>query len=248
MNNWHILHKKFMFDVLKLIYKSPFANILWFKWWTALYFFYWLHRFSVDLDFSLTENFGTDQIEKIKSDFFLYIQKHFFVDWWNFTIKIDWTLKNSFRFVLSYWWEKKIKIEVSSKMYDDKYEIKNLLWLQVKIMKIEYMFAHKLCAFLSRYKSNWSIANRDLFDIDFLLQKWFLPNDQIINLRTKNILGNLVDTQKYYQYLIEFIEKNKNIIQKNILDWLGDLVDEKQKKYVKNEMLENVLQQLSLRI
>lgn len=73
-------------------------------------------------------------------------------------------------------------------MYDDAYEVKKLLGLDMLVMKIEYMLAHKLCAFVSRYLQNGSIANRDLFDIWFLLKHAYIPHEKTIQIRSKKML------------------------------------------------------------
>ena len=54
--------KKILFD----IYSDPkIANNLIFKWWTSLILFYWLERFSEDLDFNVIEE---DKIEYIAKE------------------------------------------------------------------------------------------------------------------------------------------------------------------------------------
>ena len=90
--------------------------------------------------------------------------------------KIDGTLTNSIRYIGQYGGEKIIKVEISSKMYDNKYEIKLLNGLPIQVMRIEYMTAHKLCALVSRYHQKNKIANRDLYDIAFLMGKTYSPN------------------------------------------------------------------------
>lgn len=239
-------HKSVMFDILKILYNSKYAKILGFKWWTALYFFYWLPRFSVDLDFDLLQVYDKDETQKIK-EWILNLLQTALVDKW-IQIKYDWTLDYSFRYIVQYGWEKKLKLEFNTKTYDNVYDIKQLLWISVQIMDINYMFAHKLCAFISRYQQKQSIANRDLFDIQYLLNKNIDANDAIIQIRTKNMLWKQMTTQQYIWYLLDFIQKNKNLIQKNILFWLGELIDNSQKSYMKNKFLDDLIQSLGLRL
>lgn len=65
------MHRKYMFDVLKVLYNSKYAKLLWFKWWTALCFFYELDRFSVDLDFDIVEKLSLEEIWELKQELFL---------------------------------------------------------------------------------------------------------------------------------------------------------------------------------
>ncbi len=236
--DWHSIHKHYMFDILKVIYQSDIGKYLWFKWWTALYFLYWLDRFSVDLDFNLTKDLTQDKIQEIKTNMIEKLQYSFRDE--DIKVKQEWTLTNSFRLVLQYWWLKKIKIEVNSAIYPDKYEIKTVFWLPVQIMKIEYMFAHKLCALYSRYLKNETLANRDLFDIYFLFKKWFKPNEEIIKIRTKKMISRELSVEEYYKFLYDFLKSKQQEINKNILDWLWELIDQNKKNFVKNEMLEKI--------
>jgi len=233
-----------MFDVLKLLYDSKYAKILWFGWGTALYFFYWLPRFSVDLDFSLTQDFSSLELKNIKEGLFEYLQWH--LSHKGMQIKIDWTLDHSFRYIVQYGGQKKLKVEIATKMYDNVYEIKNLFGLSVQVMDVRFMFAHKLCALMSRYKQNNVMANRDLFDISFLLKKSIEPNNKIVQLRTNIILWKDLDVVWYFQYILLFLQKNKSTLQKNILFGLGELIDHEQKVYMKNKFLDELIKDIGL--
>lgn len=74
------------------------------------------------------------------------------------------------------------------------------------------MIAHKMVAFTERP----SIANRDLFDIHFLLQTEAAAtiNYKVIETRTGK------NPREFYTYLLNLIEK---INPKNILDGLGEV-------------------------
>lgn len=229
-----------MFRILKHLYDSKFWHLLWFKWGTALYFFYNLDRFSVDLDFNLTKVVSSSEIENLKQELLEYLQNAIS----DMTFKIDGTLKNSIRYIAQYGGEKKIKIEISSKLYDDVYEIKNLSGIDVQVMKIDYMFAHKFCAFFSRYQQRDKIANRDLFDIDFLLSKGYRANEKIIQQRSKIMFDKVMKQTAFIDYLISFLTKHQTSIQKNILDWLWELVDENKKNDIKKNLLKNLSNKL----
>src|SRR5690554_7821258 len=61
--------------------------------------------------------------------------------------------------------ERKLKVEISNRDFNDSYEIKNLLGINMQVMVAPDMFAHKLCAVLDRS----AITNRDIFDCWFFL-------------------------------------------------------------------------------
>jgi hypothetical protein len=111
-------------------------------------------------------------------------------------------------------------------------------------MKVEWMFAHKLCALISRYQQRDIIANRDLFDIHYLFEKSFSPYTPIIVQRFTKMLGKKVSLKECIVYIIEFIRHHQKNIQKNILDGLGELIDEKDKKNIKDTLIKETLQKL----
>lgn len=136
---------------------------------------------------------------------------------------------------------KKLKLEFTSRIYDNRYESRKLFGLNIQVMKKEYMFAHKLCAFVSRYKQNSLFMNRDLFDINYFLNLGILPYNKIIQIRTTKLTGYSMDTKEFYKYIHELILHNKQKINGNILDGLWELVDENKKYYMKNKFLDELL-------
>ncbi len=241
---WKQQHKTIMFQILQILFDSKYAKILWLKWWTALYFFYGLPRFSVDLDFDLLKDLTKNEIIDLKQWIFELLEHNLWKKW--VKIKHEWTLDYSFKFIVQYWWEKKLKLEFNTKIYENSYNIKSLLWTSVQVMDISYMFSHKLCAFLSRYQQKNSIANRDLFDINFLFENSFPINEKIIKIRTKKMIWTELDPKWYIKYLLNFIKQHKKEIQQNILYWIWELIDNSQKNYMKNKFLDNLIQKLSL--
>lgn len=75
--------------------------------------------------------------------------------------------------------ERKLKIEISNRLYDNHYEIKNYLGLLMRVMVKEDMFAHKLCALLDRTE----ITSRDVFDCCFFLKERTSINKGIVESR-----------------------------------------------------------------
>jgi len=208
-------HKFFLVQILKDIYSDlELANYLGFKGGTALMFFYDLPRFSVDLDFNLIDN-GKEKLvyDKVHDILLNYgtiydeAQKFF-----GPLIVLDYGIG-----------ERKLKVEISNRRYENKYEIKNFLGINMKVMVVADMFAHKLCALLDRN----SIANRDIFDCWFFMKNHIPVNKQIVELRMKI---PLVD---YVQKCIDLIESLKDI---SFLHGMGDLMNDEMKDFVRKNL------------
>lgn len=210
-------HRNILLNILLKISADPIlARNLIFKWWTALYFLYNLDRFSTDLDFDLIKKW-TEKIilEKL----------------WNI-LKQYWEIKElrikryTIFALLSYKnIDHNIKIEINLRWISWNYSYKNFLWIKLNIMNLEDMCANKLIALTSRN----AIANRDIYDIHFMLNKWFKFNENIIFEKTwKNL-------KEYWEYCIDFLKK----LPKNyhVLDWLWEVLDEKQKELCKTKLL-----------
>jgi predicted nucleotidyltransferase component of viral defense system len=75
--------------------------------------------------------------------------------------------------------ERKLKVEISKRQWDNRYEIKNLLGINMQVMIAPDMFAHKLCAMFDREE----VTNRDIFDSWFFMQKQTPINKDIIETR-----------------------------------------------------------------
>lgn len=215
-------HRQIMYNILKEIFESPFSKNLAFKWWTACYFLYGLDRFSTDLDF--------DIISEI-------------VPWENFDKEIIqilekyWILKKWNKMLLSYWDDDmNIKIDVSRTIWkNNQYEIVNFFWIDMNVQTKDTIFANKLVALTDRKK----LANRDIYDVYFFFKNGFEINEDIILERTGKTL------KEYIEYMIVYLKK----LPKNykILDWLGTVLDEKQKSFVKNKLLLELIGVLEMR-
>jgi len=90
------------------------------------------------------------------------------------------------------------------------------------------MFANKLIALVNRKNT----ASRDIFDLHyFFTQNWGI-NEEIIKKRTgKNL-------KKYLEEVLVFLE---NFDNKLILHSLGELVDEKQKDWIKEKLRKDLM-------
>ena len=209
-------HKFFLVQILKDIYADiELANCLGFKGGTALMFFYELPRFSVDLDFNLTD---------IKKEELVYKKVRKIV------LKYGSIFDEAQKFfgpilVLDYGMgERKLKIEISNRNFNDRYEIKNLLGINIKVMVQPDMFAHKLCALLDRN----ALTNRDIFDSWFFMNNRTPVNTNIIESRMKMPYVN------YIENCIEYLEAMNN---RRLLAGLGELMDNKTKTFVRNKLL-----------
>lgn len=190
-------HRFYMVQILKDIYSDlDLATSLGFKGGTALMFFYGLPRFSVDLDFNLIKQEKEELVYTKLRKILLKYGKN----------------------------ERKLKVEVSNRQFENSYEIKNLLGISMKVMQEQDMFAHKLCALLDRNP----MANRDIFDSWFFMQKQTPVNMALVESRMN------MSWQDYLQSILNVIEKKT---PKGLPDGLGELVDHKSKIFVKKDLL-----------
>lgn len=219
------LHRKHLFNILSEIYSSPIGAYLGFKGGTMLYYFYNLDRFSVDLDFDLLDESKSGVVkEKIKEILGKYGE----------IIDEKDKFFNIF-FLLSYQkGQQGVKVEISKRNSAlSRFEAKNFYGKSVIVLNIEDAFAQKLVAATDRKR----IASRDFYDIYFMFKNNFNFNEKIIEERTDK------NTLEYLKYLGEFIEKN--LIDRNVLFGLGELVDEKQKAWIKKNLKRELLSQIN---
>lgn len=214
-------HKIYLSKLLLEIYKNKrISTILWFKWWTCAMLFYWLPRFSVDLDFDLlSSNISYDEI--------IYELENILEKYWKITDIYN--KKNTILWEFSYkTWEKRIKIEISKRKNISNYKNKNFLWENIIIMTKEDIFTNKLFALLNRKK----IANRDIFDIWYFLSSWTEINTWLLNFLTwkdiKTYLEEIKSFIKWYDF-------------RKILYNLGELIDEDMKSFCKSKMKQQIL-------
>lgn len=215
-----------MVQILKEVYSDvSLGSVLGFKGGTALYLFYQLPRFSVDLDFDLLDETKKEVVfQKVGTIVKKYgevrdaREKHY----------------NIF-FLLSYKkGESQLKIEMSKRAFGSSYELKNYLGIPMLVMKLDDMFAHKLVALLERKE----IANRDIFDI------WFLLKDR------NDINWNIVEGRtgmKQKDYLEKCVRALEALPNKNILSGMGELLDEKMKVWARENLLKDVIFLLKLK-
>ena len=213
-------HRFYLTQILTDIYSDrELAHCLGFKGGTALMFFHSLPRFSVDLNFDLLETEKAGQVyAKVKNILLKYGKIHdeaqkFFGDLLALDYEHD---------------ERNLKIDISHRKYNDEYEIRNLLGISVKTMKISDMFAHKLVALLGRKE----IADRDIFDC-----WWFMSRQTPVRMA---IIEKL--TQKNYpDYMQDCINAMENLPKRSLLYGLGELLEQDMKAFVRNKLRTEIL-------
>lgn len=220
-------HKMILMQILKDIYSDiSIASLLGFKGGTACFLFYGLPRFSVDLDFDLLDLKKEEEVfRKIENITGQYGE-----------IKEKYRKTNTLFYLLSY--EEKtrnIKTEISLRSFGSAYEIKNYLGIPMLVMRKEDIFANKLVALLERKQ----FANRDLYDTWYFLKNRWDINQEIVRKRTKT------EFKKYLEKLIVDIER---LNTQRILAGLGDLLNEKQKSFVRKSLKDETIFLLKLRL
>lgn len=220
------IHRTILLQILKEIYADKtLGPALGFKGGTAAYLFHKLDRFSVDLDFDLLDEEKEDEVfGKIKN----IIQEYG-------KIKEARHKRHTIFFLLSY--DEKaqnIKVEINRRNFGSEYEMKSHLGIAMLVMKKQDMFAHKLVAMTERN------TNRDIFDVHFFLRHHWPLNEEIIKLRTKKTF------KQHAKACIQHLEKKTT--DRHILNGIGELLDEKQKTRVKNNLRKDTIFLLKLMI
>jgi predicted nucleotidyltransferase component of viral defense system len=206
-----------MLQILRDIYSDlELANNLGFKGGTALMFFHNLPRFSVDLDFDLIHP-EKEKEAKIYQKIREILLKYG---------KIEDEAQKFFGPILVLNFgkgERKLKIEISNRQNDSRYEVKAFMGINMLVMTIADMFANKLCAVLDRNE----LTNRDIFDCWYFLENGTPVNKKIVENRMK------ISFPDYLQNCIDALE---NLSNKSLLNGIGDLMDDKMKTFVRNKL------------
>ena len=217
---YEVILKKILRDIYQ---NKKLQTSLIFKGGTCLYLFYKLDRFSVDLDFNIVhDDFDPEEVTKILRNY-LSIEEH--------------NKRYTYFWLGSYTKGKqKVKVEMSKRSYPDTYTNVDYYGLTIPTLSKESMFAHKLCAITDRRQ----MVNRDLYDAFFMFKNNFEINEKVVYARTnKTVKEYLID-------LIPFIQKNANV--HDILQGLCELVDDKQKDWIREKLLSELVFNIQLHI
>lgn len=213
-------HKGILVRILKDIYQATdIAPFLGFKGGTAVYVFYKLDRFSVDLDFDLIDEQRAEIVfEKVQN-----IIKQYG------TVKDARIKRYSIFFLLSYAEnELNIKIEINTRKFGSAYELKSYLGISMLVMKQPDIFAHKLVAMHERMGK----ANRDIYDVHFFLKHHWPINKEIVKTRTK---------QEFREFVEIVCHDLSKLSSRNILSGIGELITTEQKIWIKQNLLEDTV-------
>ena len=213
------IHQNIMLQILKDIYSdthiSPFLG---FKGGTCVHFLYGLDRFSVDLDFDLLNSDQESVIfESLKGILSQYG-----------TLKDARKKRYSLFFLLSYGASTNLKVEINLREFGSHYEIKNYLGISFLAMERQDIFAHKMVAMEERLGK----TNRDIYDVWFFLKNQWPINKEIVEKRV-----NL----PFKDYLEKCIQKLEKMSNRNILNGIGELLNVKQKTWVKANLLKDTI-------
>ena len=186
-------------------------------------FLYGLDRFSVDLDFDLREwnlQEVLQKLEKILSVYGEIIER-----------------KNT-KLLLRYrWWNIPLKIEINTRFSKyDTYENVLFFWFPILVMDRPSMFANKLYTIFQRKERSDKVASRDVYDTRFFFKNHWNLNEPLLRERS----GKSIDD--YLTFIKKFIWQN--FTEKTILLWLWELLNEKQKFFVKNKLIQELLWQI----
>lgn len=219
-------HQLIMGQILKDIYTDiTISSVLGFKGGTAAYFFYGLPRFSVDLDFDFLSNDDKNKqiiLNKIK----LILEKYG-------QIKDSHVKRFTIFALLSYGDDDhniKIEINIRESAVDirDYYELKEYLGISMLVAKKECLFANKLAALTLRRE----LAMRDVFDIYYFSKNNWDINAELIQAQTG---------KKVKDYLVDCVATIEKIKDNHLLQGLGELISEKEKIWVKQNLKNEVI-------
>lgn len=218
-------HKEILTKILKDIYTdTALGPVLGFKGGTAALLFYGLNRFSVDLDFDLLDPEKEDYVfEKIGKIIAAYGQ-----------IKTQRKKYYTLFFELSYSNEdRNIKVEIRRRSFGSRYGLMNYFGISMKVMVKEDMFANKIAALYNRGER----TNRDIFDVWFFLQNSWPVNKELVEKRTG---------LTFEKFILKCIKKLEKVPNRSILSGMGELLNNKQKDWVKAKLKTETLFMLNV--
>lgn len=218
-------HKFFMLQLLKDLFSDALlSSVLAFKGGTATMFFYDLPRFSTDLDFNLLNPEQEKEVyDRVRKIVLKYGNIHDeAIKHYGIVIVLDYGIG-----------ERKLKIEISNRLFDNHYEVRNYLGLQMRVMVKEDMFAHKLCALLDRTE----ITSRDVFDCWFFLKERTSINKEIVESR----MGMPIK-----DYLDKCVASIQDLSEKSLISGLGELTDGDMKDFVRHGLKDELISLLTM--
>lgn len=215
-------HEEMMKRLLQRIFESRVGQYVAFKGGTLSYFFYYLDRFSTDIDLDLLDDDKEQEVIEHLGDTLLSLGN----------VKDEKLGKFLHRRIFRY--DEKgmnIKVELNKRIWkDNTYEAIPLDGVPISCMTPDCIFANKLVALSDRF------ANRDLYDVYFFFTKKFPINYKIIKERTG------LPINKFLQKLMKALPNH--FAENTILAGLGEVLTDKQKTRVKKNLLDEVMKLL----
>jgi predicted nucleotidyltransferase component of viral defense system len=190
-------HEAYLIRLFTEIVDNPYlAQEAFFKGGTCARWLGWLDRFSVDLDFDLSEKADFSRVDKELRKIFQ---------------RLDFEIKDSsqkeMQFFLKYPapdnQRNTLKLELlrqgfQSNQYGAFYL--ELAGRSAICQTSETMFAHKLVAPLDRYQKHGTIAGRDIYDIHhFFMKDMKYSSDVIVERRGLTVLEHLTELLTFIQ-------------------------------------------------
>jgi len=219
-------HKAVMVRILRDIYgEVDLRKILGFKGGTMAMLFYGLPRMSADLDFDLLDEGKKakvfEKLGKILSKYGKILEKA--------------EKKFTLFYLLDYGFEeRKLKIEISKRPTEMKFEARDFMGISMMIMTKEAMVACKMAAMVGRKHE----ANRDVFDMWYFLKNNFEIDEKVFEEKSELTIG---EGWKLMKERVERLKANE------VLFGLGDLLDASKKDLVKIKMKEELMLEIKMR-
>lgn len=223
----YTVHKEILVRILKDIYTdTDIGKVLGFKGGTAAYLCYGLPRSSVDLDFDLlnleAQTLVWKKLGKIVKEYGTIIDSH--------------QKSQTLLYVIQYRKESwHIKIEVSLRATHAHYQQFSYLGIPLIVIDKPGMLSGKLAALIGRP----ALASRDIFDIWYFLSNNWYPD---IDLARELTGMSLVDLYNKSLKIVRSTPDNQ------LLQGMGELLDQKQKDWVKAKLKSELEFLLTLKI
>jgi hypothetical protein len=185
-----------------------------------------LPRLSFDLDFDLPSPFNAAEASRFR----VALERHA-------VVRDEKDKANTLFFLLDY--EKgapNIKVEVNKRVWKQNSE--KTIWLlgvEMRIADERTLATNKLVALSDRKNP----VARDLFDAHYFLKMGYPLNEALIRERTGESLPD------YLALLSSFVPRI--FAPKAVLHGLGDVLDEKQKSWVKDRLVKDFLDEIAAR-
>jgi predicted nucleotidyltransferase component of viral defense system len=213
------LHRRYLTTLLAGVAKN-FPDKIAFKGGTCALFFYNLPRFSFDLDFDMLKPFSVEDTARLRS---ILGREGRVLDWQD----KHFTLLGVLDYGRGY---PNIKIELNKRIWTaNKFKPVWFLGVSLIIPDETTILTNKLVALTDRRTP----VARDLYDVWYFLKMGFRANPDLINERTGK------STVEFLRMTTEFIKKT--FTPRNVLQGLGEALDEDQKQWAKKQLIEETL-------